>query len=134
MAIHWGSLPAVYLAAHKDYVSKIKFLILEAPIGGKKFFIHDSATLPLNPTYFSGEDIDNSERIKKVKAPLLWLHGKRDDRLRWDTHGQGVYDNHAHTKYKKIEDEGQHSNLPLVIGCDKYTAALYKLQRGQKPF
>ena len=82
---------------------------------------NDGSGLNMPASYFVNFKIDVAEDIKKVKQPFLWIHGKDDNFLDYETHGKVVFKNYKGSDANSIEvDGGDHGDVPLVYGFEKY--------------
>ena len=96
-------------------------LVLEAPIGSVKTLVDDGSYLDLPTSYVSTYTGDNTEKIKRIKTPLLWLHGTHDETLNRETNGLPVWNNFGGAKgyYVRVEGAG-HATIPQTIGYNRY--------------
>ncbi|MCK5742761.1 MAG: alpha/beta hydrolase [Chlorobi bacterium] len=116
-----GSVAAVDHAANPTVLTPNK-LILEAPVGNMQTMVQDAGGgLSMPSSFFTDLDLDNIEKMKSVRQPLLLFEGLSDVFLTYDTHGKPLYDNHkgAYKELVKIE-KGTHTNIPLEYGFEKY--------------
>lgn len=115
-----GTAPACDLTANPVTLLPTK-LILEAPFSSAATMVQDATQLDMPAIYFTDLKIDNSEEIKKIDRPFLWLHGLSDNFLNYKTHGQVVYDNYKGMYKEKYLVEGaDHSEVPQKMGFDTY--------------
>ncbi len=128
-----GSVAAVDIAV-SGFMNQGIGLVLESPIGSGEIFVQDATLLPFPGEFFLDLKIDNAEKIKNVTLPLFWIYGKEDERIRWDTHGKALYNNHPGTKYSKPLEKGTHGDLPKVWGFDDYVSAVKLFSSGKAPF
>jgi|GEM_PF-94506 len=121
-----GSAPVCELAAKSKYLRPSK-IILEAPFASAEAMVQDAAGLNMPATAYTDLVIDNSEEIKNIKMPLMWIHGTKDDFLNINTHGQLVYNNHsgAYKEAHKIEGAG-HSSVQTIWGLEESNKAIWK--------
>jgi pimeloyl-ACP methyl ester carboxylesterase len=119
-----GCAPVCKLASDGGAMKPGK-IILEAPFASAEAMVQDASALNMPASYFTDLVIDNSEKIKNVKQPLMWIHGTKDDFLEMETHGQLVYDNHkgAYKEAHKIEGAG-HSTIQTTWGFKAYNKAV----------
>jgi alpha/beta superfamily hydrolase len=122
-----GSIVGCKVAAD-DPTSRIVALALEAPIGQVSTIVSDASYLNVPGSALTTFTADNTERIKDVDLPLLWLHGTQDGTLAIETNGQLVWDNYDWDGYDScgaalIVEGGQHFDLPKAISSDY---AVYK--------
>ena len=96
-------------------------LILESPFASSDVMTSDGSGLDMPASYFVNFKIDVAEDIKKVEQPFLWIHGKDDNFLDYETHGKVVYENYQGSYSESIEvDKGDHGDVPLIYGFDEY--------------
>jgi pimeloyl-ACP methyl ester carboxylesterase len=122
-----GSAPATYWAAHPDMLS-LKKLILEAPYCSADQMVKDASKLQLPGAYFTNLNINNGERIKQVRAPFLWIHGREDDYLDAETQGRTIYNNYPDPGKKQsiLVPGAVHNNVPQVMGYQQYIREISK--------
>jgi len=121
-----GSIPATYKTAHPGPLTPA-ILMLEAPESSIEMMIQDGSGLALPGSYFTNTKGDVAEQIKNVTQPFLWMHGKLDGAVRWDTHGQVVYNNYGgltSNKQAVLLNQGHHTDLPEVMGYANYAALI----------
>ena len=116
-----GSAPTCKIAAGGFELTPNK-MILEAPFASSEVMVQDGALLAMPGSFLVNVKIDNAEQVKKTAAPLLWLHGKSDDFLSIDTHGEVVFKNHQGA-YKRAErvTGGGHETVPTFMGLNNYS-------------
>ena len=59
-----------------DYTNK---LILESPFASTDLLAQESTLIEVSASYITELEFDNSEKIKQVSQPFMWLHGTEDD-------------------------------------------------------
>ena len=99
-------------------------IILEAPFASAEILIQDGGLLSMPGSFLVDLKIDNANEIKKVNAPLLWIHGLNDAFLTVAHHGQLVYDNKPGDKEKELVPGGEHETTPYVYGYTNYVNRL----------
>jgi len=115
-----GTAAATELTASPRSLEPNK-LILESPFASADVMVNDGSGLDMPASYMVNFKIDVAEDIKKVKQPFLWIHGKDDNFLDFETHGKVVYKNYGGKDGYTIEvNGGDHGNVPLVYGFEKY--------------
>ncbi|HWY37088.1 MAG TPA: alpha/beta hydrolase [Bacteroidia bacterium] len=120
-----GTAPVCKLTAEPGSLVPAKF-ILEAPFASAAKMVADASQLSMPASFVTNLKIDNSEEIKKISQPFMWMHGTDDTFLGMTEHGQVVYDNY-HGTYKeahKIAGAG-HSTVPIKYGFSNYLADIY---------
>jgi pimeloyl-ACP methyl ester carboxylesterase len=121
-----GSYPATYTAANNHAVLKPSKLILENPFASTSVMVQDAAVIGISNKFFLTVDYDNAEEIKKVNQPFLWMHGKKDDFLNIETHGEVVFKNYNGTYGQAARiDRAGHGSLPNTIGFEAYNELVY---------
>jgi len=115
-----GSAPTCELTANPRSMTPSK-IILEAPFASSAVMVQDAAKLNLASSYFTDIKINNAEEIKKVKQPLLWIHGVNDSFLSIVTHGEVVFKNYGGINAVPLRILGaEHGTVPQTIGFLNY--------------
>lgn len=120
-----GSAPATYWSQDPGLMP-VKKLILEAPYCSAGQMVKDASHLQMPASYFTNLNINNGERIRNVKAPFLWIHGKADDFLDAESQGRRIFQNYPSNDRKRnwlIPGAG-HSDVPKVMGYSQYLRAI----------
>lgn len=128
-----GSTAACEVAANFRETSAIT-LLLESPIASAEMLVQDGSALTFPGTYFTELKMDNAEKIKSVRIPLLWMHGAKDDFVAMATHGETVYKNHPGPKVAVRVSNATHSNVPQVIGFNEYVRGIRNFIRSKDHF
>jgi len=124
-----GTAPACKLTAEPRTLTPSK-IILEAPFSSAATMVQDATQLDVPAIDVTDLKIANSEEIKKVSQPFLWLHGLNDTFLNYKTHGQVVYDNfNGVYKEKYLVAGADHSEVPPKMGFATYLTVLGKFIR-----
>lgn len=119
-----GSAPACMAAAGEMQMTPHK-VILEAPFASAEIMIQDASQLAIPGSFLVNLSIANADKIKETAAPLLWIHGKDDDFLAIDKHGEIVYNNHGGSwKIAERVPGGGHETTPLFMGYENYLTSL----------
>ena len=119
-----GSAPATELMANPRSLIPSK-LILEAPFASTQVMVQDAALLQMPASYFVNVKVDNAEEIKKISKPFLWVHGRNDDFLSIETHGEVVYKNYKGIKGFAFRiDKANHGSIPNTMGYENYLKML----------
>ena len=118
-----GTAAATWYTANPQTLTPSK-LILEAPFASAAEMVNEAAVLALPASYFTNLKVDNSQEIKRVQQPFLWMHGVDDDFISI-SQGQIVYNNYtgAYSEAHKIP-VATHTNVPSTWGFDNYKTAL----------
>lgn len=120
-----GSAPATMLTSNPRSMVPSK-LILESPFASAATMVDDASQLALPPGYVTTFKIDNSQEIKSVTQPFMWMHGLSDTFLNWQTNGLAVYNNYQGTyKEEHLVPNANHGQVPLLDGLIKYSTDLY---------
>jgi fermentation-respiration switch protein FrsA (DUF1100 family) len=115
-----GAIPTIDRAAYRDDF-KFEKIMIEAPLGSVQNLVN-SSTLGMNAGFVTTLEFANSEKIKDVTAPLLWMHGIEDTYISIDN-GELIYANHGGTEKKAIRVEGSdHGQVPIKLGYFNYMA------------
>jgi pimeloyl-ACP methyl ester carboxylesterase len=121
MGFSLGSAAVCEVAAHpSDFSLNPNKIILEAPFASAEILIQDGGLLSMPGSFLVDLKIDNATEIKKINAPLLWMHGTNDSFLTLEHHGQLVYDNKSGPKEKSLVPGGEHETTPFVMGYQNY--------------
>ncbi len=120
-----GSAPVCEVAGSNDFSLKPNKIILEAPFASSEVMVQDAALLNMPSSFFVDVKIDNAEEIKKCQVPLLWMHGRADDFLSIETHGEIVFKNHGGPWKNALRVEGAgHETVPVFQGISSYNAEI----------
>lgn len=119
-----GSAPATELTANPRTLQPSK-LILEAPFASDDVMLQDASGLSLPGSYVSNLEINNADEIAKVDEPFFWIHGKADDYLSIETHGEVVFKNYKgiYSEANRIEG-ANHGDVPFIMGFEEYIDAV----------
>jgi pimeloyl-ACP methyl ester carboxylesterase len=99
-------------------------LVLEAPIGSIQTLAENSCFLDIPGSYVTTYTGDNVKRIRAIHAPLLWIHGDRDETNDRETNGLPIWNNHpGDGVFLKAIGAGHTAN-PSVIGYRRYILAI----------
>jgi pimeloyl-ACP methyl ester carboxylesterase len=124
-----GSAPACELTANPRSLTPAR-LILESPFANAATMVQDASQLAMPGTFVTNLKIDNSEEIKKVNQPFMWMHGVDDKFLNINTHGQVVYDNYRGIYKEAHKIAGaDHSDVPIKYGFVNYLNDIYAFSR-----
>lgn len=117
-----GSGVAVDLASRLQFPTDYGGLVLESAFTSFTGVAHEAGWLTRLLNLFNGEQFDSIDKIGKVKAPLLMLHGELDDTIPMRL-GQQLFAA-ANTPKQWLSITGAaHSDLNLV-NPDQYKATL----------
>ena len=100
-----GTGVAVNLASKRN----VRALILESPFTSVRQVAVEKFPF-LFPSLYIRYQVDNLARINEVKAPLLVIHGKKDNTIPY-RHGLGLYNAFRGQKKMIAVAEGTHNNL-----------------------
>jgi fermentation-respiration switch protein FrsA (DUF1100 family) len=119
-----GSAPATELTANPRTLQPSK-LMLEAPFASDDVMLQDASGLSLPGSYVSNLEINNADEIAKVDEPFFWIHGKTDDYLSIETHGEVVFKNYKGIYGDANRIEGaNHGDVPFIMGFEEYIDAV----------
>ncbi len=112
-----GNVVSIYLAAEK---LNPLCLISESPFASANSLTQASLSLDIPQQWLTKGKFDNVEKIRRIKTPLLLMHGKDDDFVRFADNGKVVFDNAPQPKLLKIVGGATHTDVPEKMGIDKY--------------
>ncbi len=112
-----GGAPATYLAAN---VFTPRRLILESTFASSTTLSQSGMLLDLPSSFVMEGKYDNAERIKKVTAPLLMLHGVNDRFIDMEKNGRTIFRNANEPKRFIAVAGADHSDLPWKMGEQAY--------------
>lgn len=113
-----GAIPTIDRAAYRTDFPFAKIMI-EAPLATVQNLVN-SSTLGMNAGFVTTLQFPNSEKIKEVTAPLLWMHGIEDDYISIDN-GELIYANHGGTEKTAIRvEDSNHGQVPIKMGYFNY--------------
>lgn len=116
-----GNVVSIYLAAEK--INPLT-LIAEAPFASANSLIQGSTVLDLPSQWLTKGEFNNAEKIKRIKIPLLLMHGSDDDFVRFRDNGKIVYQNAPQPKSLKLIPGAGHNNIPEKMGTKSYLATI----------
>ncbi len=112
-----GNVVSIYLAAEK--INPL-CLISESPFASANSLTQSSLSLDIPELWLTEGKFDNVEKIRRIKTPLLLMHGEDDDFVRFKDNGKVVFDNAPEPKLLKIVRRAKHTDIPEKMGNDKY--------------
>lgn len=114
-----GAIPMIDRAAYRtDF--KPNRLIIESPLASVQNLVDNSTLMNVNADFVTDLGFENSEKIKEVTCPLLWMHGKEDDYIDIQN-GELIYANYGGTdKTAYRVDDCNHSEVPEKMGYETY--------------
>jgi len=89
--------------------SETKGLILEAPFTSLKKLANQKMPLLL-PSLFLSYSFDNLSKINKVKSPVLFIHGNRDDLIK-PSHSEQLYNTFSGKKKRLLIPKAGHNDV-----------------------
>ena len=123
-----GAIPSIERAAYRTDFKPNK-LMIEAPLASVQHLVNGSTVINVNADFVTDLKFENSENIKDVDAPLMWLHGKDDTYISIDN-GELIYANHSGSLNTAVRVEGSdHSEVPEKLGYDNYISHLLNFIR-----
>jgi hypothetical protein len=66
------------------------------------------------------DNLNNAERVRSIRAPLLLLHGDADDFIPWSSNGRVVYENAPQPKELELVQGANHTDIPWIMGLENY--------------
>jgi dipeptidyl aminopeptidase/acylaminoacyl peptidase len=113
-----GAIPTIDRAAYRTDFPFEKIMI-EAPLATVQNLVN-SSTLGMNAGFVTTLQFPNSEKIKDVTAPLLWMHGVEDTYISIDN-GELIFANHGGTEKTAIRvANSDHGQIPSTLGYFNY--------------
>ncbi|XOV68997.1 MAG: alpha/beta hydrolase [Fluviicola sp.] len=113
-----GAIPTIDRAAYRADFPFAKIMI-EAPLATVQNLVN-SSTLGMSAGFVTTLEFPNSEKIKDVSMPLLWMHGIEDSYIAIDN-GELIYANHGGSEKKAIRvPDCDHGQVPLKLGYFNY--------------
>jgi alpha/beta superfamily hydrolase len=123
-----GAIPGIERAAYRTDFKPAK-LMIESPLASVQHLVNGSTVINVQAEFVTDLKFENSENIKDVDAPLLWLHGKADTYVSIDN-GELIYANYGGTESTAIRVEGSdHSEVPAKLGFEVYLGHLLNFIR-----
>lgn len=114
-----GAIPAIDRAAYRTDFKPSK-LIIESPLASVQNLVDNSTLMNVNADFVTDLGFENSEKIKLVTCPLLWLHGKEDTYVAIQN-GELIFANHGGSSNIAYRvDECDHAEVPVKIGFTAY--------------
>lgn len=123
-----GAIPSIDRAAYRTDFKPNK-LIIESPLASVQNLVDNSTLMNVNADFVTDLGFENSEKIKEVTCPLLWMHGREDDYIDIQN-GELIYANYTGSEKVayRVDDCG-HSEVPVKMGYDTYVANLLSFIR-----
>ncbi len=112
-----GCAAAVHLAAN---VRAPHALVLEAPFASTSALARSGYLLDLPSSFIMRGVYDNAEKIRRVHAPLLLMHGESDAFIDIQRNAQVVFDNANDPKTFIRVKGADHSQVPEKMGEEFY--------------
>lgn len=114
-----GSAPCTELTATPRSMQPSK-LILEAPFASFDYVTQQITKVSMPGSFYGNLTIDNSEEIKEVEEPFMWLHGE-EDAFTAIENGELIVQNYQgrHLVAKRVPG-GEHSTVPPTMGLEIY--------------
>jgi fermentation-respiration switch protein FrsA (DUF1100 family) len=116
-----GCAGAVDLAA---YTFSPSALCLEAPYASASALLQTGTLLNILDTYVMEGEYNNAEKIKKVKSPVLIMHGEADNFIDIEKNGAVVFNNANQPKQFIRVPGADHEGIPATWGADNYVSAI----------
>lgn len=116
-----GNVVSIDLAAN---VRRPRVLISEAPFASAQALVQSGSLLDIPPSYVMQGEYRNDEKIKRVTAPFLLMHGVNDTFIDIDKNGAVIYANARDPKQFVRVEGANHSDVPQVMGVTNYQNAV----------
>lgn len=118
-----GAIPAIDRAAYRtDF--KPSRIIIESPLASVQNLVDNSTLMNVNADFVTDLGFENSEKIKLVTCPLLWMHGKEDSYIDIQN-GELIFANYQGTnKMAYRVDDCDHAEVPGKMGYETYISNL----------
>ncbi len=118
-----GAIPIIDRAAYRTNF-KPNRIIIESPLASVQNLVDNSTLMNVNADFVTDLGFENSEKIKLVTCPLLWMHGKEDGYIDIQN-GELIYANYGGTNKTAYRVEGSdHSEVPEKMGYGIYISNL----------
>jgi fermentation-respiration switch protein FrsA (DUF1100 family) len=95
-------------------------LIAEAPFASAEALLHNSTPLDVPGGFVIDDNLNNAERVRSIRTPLLLLHGDADDFIPWSSNGRIVYENAPQPKELELVQGANHTDIPWIMGVEYY--------------
>lgn len=121
-----GSAPATDLMAFGHDSQFPSRLILESPFASTNFIAQESTIIDVPASFITTLEFDNTEKIKLVRQPFMWLHGIKDDYVAI-TNGEAIVANYAGVDSSYIRVVGANhgkNGVPQTMGFDIYLSEI----------
>jgi fermentation-respiration switch protein FrsA (DUF1100 family) len=112
-----GCAGAIDLAA---YAFTPTCLCLESPFASASVLLQSGTLLNIPSSYIMQGEYNNAEKIKKVHAPLLLIHGIDDKFIDIDENGAVVFNNANPPKQFIRVPGADHEGVPSALGESNY--------------
>ncbi len=116
-----GGAPAIYLASE---IFKPRVLVTESAFASASTLVQSGTLLDVPGTFVMKGEYNNAERIKKVTAPFLLLHGADDKFIDYGKNGKVIFANANDPKKLIVVSGADHSNVPATMGEGNYLTAV----------
>jgi fermentation-respiration switch protein FrsA (DUF1100 family) len=116
-----GNVVSIYLSAE---IATPYRLIAESPFASAASLTQGSLVLDIPSGWLTTGKFDNASEIKKIKSPLLLIHGSDDDFVRFRDNGQVVFDNAPAPKELVLVQGAKHTDVPETMGIPVYLDTL----------
>ena len=118
-----GAIPIIDRAAYRTDFKPTR-IILESPLASVQNLVDNSTLMNVNADFVTDLGFENSEKIKEVSCPLLWMHGKEDSYIDIQN-GELIYANYGGTNKTAYRvDDSDHSEVPGKMGYETYISNL----------
>ncbi len=116
-----GAIPTIDRAAYRtDF--KPNRIIIESPLASVQNLVDNSTLMNVNADFVTDLSFENSEKIKLITCPLLWIHGKEDSYVDIQN-GELIFANYGGTNKTAYRVDGSdHAEVPVKMGYTTYVA------------
>jgi fermentation-respiration switch protein FrsA (DUF1100 family) len=122
-----GNVISIDLAAGSVHPYR---LIAEAPFASAEALLHNSTPLNIPGSFVIDDNLNNAERVRGIRVPLLLLHGDADDFIPWPTNGRVVYEHAPQPKELELVHGANHTDIPWVMGRENYRNRIHNFLFG----
>jgi hypothetical protein len=111
-----GSYMTCHLAAD---IRPSRAVILEAALASTSELTREGTVLDIPGSFVVKADFDNESRIGLLGAPLLMLHGRKDETAVFERNALVLYEKSDQTRTEFVWlDSANHVNIPETMGSD----------------
>jgi hypothetical protein len=118
--VYYGWSLGTYMTCHLAAdVRPPQAIILEAPLASTSSLTREGTVLDVPGSFVAHADFDNERRIGRVQAPLLMLHGRKDETAVFERNALVLYEKSDQSRTEFVWlDNANHENVPETMGSD----------------